>query len=389
MISEQGVKNNEQFPHAGGYDDFEGFSLILEALGEGFDGGVEALGGQGGHIEQAADVGAAAGDMGPAILFSRFSVIGGQADQGGDLMAIEPTQFGQARQQHSAGLGADAAGAAQDLVFVLEVRVGLDVLFDEFIQFANLEFKGLDHFANAFADFDMMNHPSPIGFLSVQVDELTTSGNQFSQGLGLGVWRRFRGGLDLFAELGQGIGVDGIGFGQAAHAAGEVADLARMGDDDVITGLHQFGGEGFFVAAGGFQNDQSDFKGVQGPQEVLIPRTGVGVAALNLGGVRGDLKRIFGDVDAEINFWRHGILPFLPMRANRRQASASQAAVRVRSTGATRTMLYDGLEDLDAIGLTSPLAAAAARCAALFWVLRSARLAGSQFTFTCRTIYHA
>ena len=92
---------------------------------------IPSASGQGGHVQHAAYFFSAAGDVGAAVQFTRLSVVGSQADQGGDLMAIELAQFGQMRQEHSAGLRADARGAAQDGFFVAEVIVGLDVVLDE------------------------------------------------------------------------------------------------------------------------------------------------------------------------------------------------------------------------------------------------------------------
>ena len=112
LIPDQGVENNQQFSHAGGDDDFEGFALFFQALGELADDGIAAAGGEGGHVEHGADLFAAAGDMRAAGLFSRLTVIGGHAHEGGDLVAIELSQFRQMGQEHGAGLGADGGRAA-------------------------------------------------------------------------------------------------------------------------------------------------------------------------------------------------------------------------------------------------------------------------------------
>jgi hypothetical protein len=332
--------------------------------------------GEGGHVEQAADFFSAAGDMGGAGLFSRLAIKGSDARQGGDLMAIEMAQFGQVRQEHGAGLRTDAGRTSEQSIFVLQIIVGLDVVLDEFVEFADLEFEGFDHFADAFTDFNMVDHRGAIGFLGEQVGELSSTGDQFGEGLGLGVRGRFRGRLNHFAEVGQNVGIDGVGLGKGAEATGEVADLARIGDDNVVAGLEEFGGKGLFVAAGGFEDDLGDGEVFQGEDEVAMALTGVEIVALELGGPRGDLKRGFGDVDAEEKRGRHGVLPFLPMRAWPSEGGLAQAAVRVRSTGAARTMLRDGLEDRDTIGLTPPSASHSARGAAPGLGLRFARLAG-------------
>ena len=333
------------------------------------DFGIPLTSGQGGHVEQAANLFSAAGDMSSTILFTRLAVVGGQADQGGDLVTIESAQFGQMRQEHGASLRADAGRAFEQSIFVLQVIVGLDVVINEFIEFSDLVFERFDHFSNAFADFDMVNHGGTVGFLGEQGMELPTSRDQFGEGRDLGCFRRSGLGFDDFAELGDDLGIEGIGLGAFAEASGEVAHLSRIGDDDVVAGLEQFEGERFFVTAGGFEDDLGNVEVAQPVNEFPMALSSVEIAAVEKYGAGCDLKRFFGDVDADEECSGHGVLPFLPMRAWRRRGPLAQAAVRVRSIATARTTLCDGLGDQVTTGLTPPLAAASARYA---------RLTGSQ-----------
>ena len=340
---------------------------------------IPSTSGQGGHVQHAADFFSAAGDVGAAVLFTRLSVVGRQADQRGDLVAIELAQFGQMRQEHSAGLRADAWGAAKETIFMLQVIVGLNVVVDEFVEFSDLMFEGFDHFSDAFSDLDMMDHFSAIGFLSEQGIELSTSCDQFGEGLEMGCFRQSRLGVDDLAEVSEGVGIDGIGLGEFSETSCEVADLSRVGDDDVVAGLEEFDGKRFFVTAGSFENDLGYMEIAQALNEVPVALSCVEIAAVKLGGAGSDVKRFFGDVDADEKWGGHGVLPFLPMRAWRRRGPLAQAAVRVRSIATARTSLCDGLSDLGTTGLTPPLAAASARYA---------RLSGSQ-NCTYGTINHA
>lgn len=325
--------------------------------------------GQGRHVQHAADFFSAAGDVGAASLFTRLSIIGSQADQCGNLMAVESSQFGQMRQEHGAGLRSDAGGAAKQSIFVLQVIVGLDVVINEFIEFSDLVFERFDHFSNAFSDFDMVNHSSTVGFLGEQVIKLPASGDQFGEGLDMGCFRRSRLGFDDFAELGDDVGIDGIGLGEFSEASCEVAHLSRVGDDNVVAVLEEFDRERFFVTAGSFEDDLCNVEVSQTVHKFPMALSSVEIASVEMGGTGCDLKRIFGNVDADEKCSGHGRLPFLPMRAWRRRGPLAQAAVRVRSIATARTTLSDGLSDLDTTGLTPPLAAASARYA---------RLTGSQ-----------
>lgn len=344
------------------------------------DFGIPLTSGQGGHIQQAANLFATASDMSAAILFTRLSIVGSQADQRGDLMAIESTQFRKMRQQHGAALRADAGGALEKSIFVLQIIVGLDVVVDEFVEFADLMFEGFNHFSDAFADFDMMDHLRTVRFLGEQVAELTPSCNQFGKGLDMRCFRHFRLGFDDFTELGESVGIDGIRLGEFSETSGEVAHLSRVGDDNGVAGLKEFDGERFFVTAGSFEYDLGDVQIVQAVNEFPVALSCVEITAVELGGAGCDLKRFFGDVDADEKCSGHGVLPFLPMRAWRQREPLAQAAVRVCSIGATRTTLCDGLGDQGTTGLTSPCAAASAHYA---------RLAGSTNTMSYGTANHA
>lgn len=366
LISDYGVKDDEQFSHTGGEDDFEGFSLVFEEFCEMTNDRVAASCRQSGHIEGGANLFSATGDVGGTGLFSGFTVIGSQAGQGGDLVAVEPAQFGQVREEHGAGLGPDAGDALQEAVFVLEVFVGLDMVADEVVEFADLVIESFDHFADALTDLGMMDHLRTIDFLGMQIGELFSSGDQLGEGFGWGVFRRPGYRVNHFAKAGQEVGVDGIGFGNRTEALGEFADLSGIGDNDVVSGLHEFGGEGFFVAAGGLHDDLCDGEALEGVEEVAAALLGMEPGAVQMGRAGSDLKRVLGDVYADEKGLRHGTHPFLPMRARRWNVRPAQAAVRTSSsTGAARTTLRDGLGDPGTTGLTSPWAAASARYARL------------------------
>ena len=75
-------------------DEFGLFADRFEALVEELDYRVAADGGQGGHVEGAADTGAAAGDMAAAAHFADVAIDRGEADEGGNLAVDERAEFG-------------------------------------------------------------------------------------------------------------------------------------------------------------------------------------------------------------------------------------------------------------------------------------------------------
>ena len=61
-IPQHGVEDCEELSGAGGEDEFDGFSGVLQAFAESLDGGIAARGDEGGNVEGAAHIGAAAPD---------------------------------------------------------------------------------------------------------------------------------------------------------------------------------------------------------------------------------------------------------------------------------------------------------------------------------------
>lgn len=96
-----GVEDGEEF--AGGSDDGEefGFAGGDEPVAERFEGGVEPGGDHGAHEQGGAYSGAAAADEAAPAPLARLAGVGCQANQRGDLAAIEPAQFGQFGEQRA------------------------------------------------------------------------------------------------------------------------------------------------------------------------------------------------------------------------------------------------------------------------------------------------
>ena len=88
-ITDHDVNDGEQLTHAGSDSDFEWFMHGQETLVEGFDNRVESSGGQGRHVEHAADALAATIDMARASLRSAVSIEGGHAHELADPLAIK------------------------------------------------------------------------------------------------------------------------------------------------------------------------------------------------------------------------------------------------------------------------------------------------------------
>ena len=371
MVPHHGIQDYEQFMHTGGHDNFIRFSVLFEPDSQIANDRVAAFCGEGGHIEGASDLFSAAPDMGLAVPFSTGSVPGSQSDQGGDFLAVEFPQFGQVADEHSAGLRANAGGTLDNAIFAFEVVIGVDLVPDELVNFRDLEIERFDHLSDALFDFHMADQIQPVGLLGAQVIELASSSDQFGQLASLGCGVCFGGRFDHLGKLSQDGGIDGIGLGVLTDALSEVAYLTRIDDDHIQAGIEQFDGEGAFIAAGGLKDDQGDGVLLEGLAELTMSLRGVGQIEFKDAGAGGDREGVLGDIDTDIDGFRHGTFPFLRMRTHRASGPAVQTAVRAIPTGATRFPLRDGLGGPDTIELSPPAGVGSTRCAPLCAGLRS------------------
>ena len=86
---------------------------------------------------------------------------------------------------------------------------------------------------------------------------------------------RFRKGPGLwshaFGEKGDHLRVERVGLGQAAHRAGEVADLARVDDAERQPDAGQGRRNSRFEAAGRLQDNKGDGQSAEAADQVIHP----------------------------------------------------------------------------------------------------------------------
>ena len=92
---DHGVEDDEELAQAGGGDDFGRLALLFESLGEAFDDRVVVFGVESRHVEDVAEGPASSADGAFAGSFAAVVGVGRDADQGGDLFAVELSQLGQ------------------------------------------------------------------------------------------------------------------------------------------------------------------------------------------------------------------------------------------------------------------------------------------------------
>jgi hypothetical protein len=370
LIPNHSIENDKQFTHTGGNDHFVSFALLLKPVSKCANHGIEATGCKRGHIQHTSDIFSAAPNMRFAVRFSGRPVPWSQAGQGGDFLPVELAKLRQICNEHCRGLRPYTRCALEDTVFAFEIVISVDILSDEPVDFIDLKIQSFHHFLNTFFNLRVMNHKQTVGFLCSKVIELASSSDKFGQLNGLRLRVRFRRRFDNLCEFRQHLRIDRVGLCPLAYSFGKVANLSRIDHYNRQRSIEQFGCERPFITTGRFEDDERNCLVLELSADLVMAMGCVRQAGFDEVGAGGDVKGVFGDVDTDINRFRHGFVPYLQMRA--RGFPAAQTAVRACPTGATRIPLCDGLEDPDTIDLSS---------LAGFGSVRYAHLAKPSFTY--------
>jgi len=261
-MAQDGVEDKEEFVHAGGQGDFLGFAGGAEALVEGANGRVVPGGDERGHVQGGAHAGAAPPDDTPAAQRAALAGERGHANQGGNGFAVEVAEFGHLGEQGQGGGRANAGDAAQQILPFAPERAGLHGVAQVVVEGGELVVQPGD------VRLDTRAHGrqggiEPVALGRAHADKLTPSGQQGAEFLGLGVreraWRR----LHDLGEAREQLGVQGVGLGQLADGAGEIAHLARVNHRHGEPGRRQRGSHRQLAPARRLQDDEG---GAQRPQ---------------------------------------------------------------------------------------------------------------------------
>ena len=99
VVTEHGVEGHNHLAHHRDDDDLGLFARSGEALGEGFESRIVSARTQGSHVENVAHGHATPIDTPVSSKLSTIEVVGCEADEGGDLLAIELSELRQRGQE--------------------------------------------------------------------------------------------------------------------------------------------------------------------------------------------------------------------------------------------------------------------------------------------------
>jgi len=320
--------------------------MLSKPVSESLDDRIATFGCQGRHVEDGAYRFSSTADGSFSLVGATIPIEGSQSNQGGDLLPIELSEFGDLCDEGGGGDASESRDGLNELRFLSPVVIGFDEGFDGGFDLVDLTVEesqdGLDAFPDAFGSNDLES----VGLHGPEVDELSASGDElldFSL-----FFRSFvgRSRLDLLGEEGQDAGIDAVGLGKQAESLGEISRPFGIDHGHVIPLIEQVGDELSLITACGFQNDAAGSWVRE--QLFKLPMTGgvIRQSVFLTGGKEVEVERGLGDVDSDPSEVRaiHGGVPFLPMRARGRLwGLAAPATVRVRFQRPAAIQLCDGV----------------------------------------------
>jgi hypothetical protein len=210
-------------------------------------------GNKAGHVERGPDLDATTLDLALAAVSAAVLVHWGEAGQGGDLVAIDPAEFGQFGDQGAGDDIANAGHALQQFLFGAPEGAGFDQRVNRLVNTRPLGFETLKHGLERALRNAVPSFCDPLLFGIDHDHQLAPPRHQFGEPHREIIGQRPYG----LGEVGDHRSVDRVRLGQPANGAGEPAHLARVDNGDWQPGFNQRSGDHAFIAATGLEHHQT------------------------------------------------------------------------------------------------------------------------------------
>jgi hypothetical protein len=357
-VSHHGVEDHQQLPHARHQRHLLlGLAGLNESFVELLDGGIEAGGDQGSHVECFSNPCPAAPYGASASQSAGVAVERSDPYEGREFSGRKGAELGQLRQERPAKHGAHSGNAPEKSFVRLEGGAAFDDLVEVAVRARKLllepPYVGFDASADGFG-----GARSETVFLGgCHLDDLPSSGEDLLELPGFLVGDGPRDGADGLSEVGENESVQGVGLGQSTGGFGEVPRLAGVDHEEGDPGGGQGRGEGALEASAGLQDHK---KGVRDDdlckpaQKLLYSRLVVGNYEVLSDREDGDIQGSLGDIYPHVgsSAGAQGGSPFPPApslagTSSGNDSSPAQATVRAPpegSVGARRSWLSHGLQ---------------------------------------------
>ena len=194
-------------------------------------------------------------DMALALLGTAVVVEWSDPGEAGGLAGFEGAELGDRGQEDPGGALGDALDLAEAGDLGGEFGVGALQRGDLGFKVGEMGGKGLGELSGLFCDEEVVVMFGAVGFLDDEAEQFLAAAHQVGEPLeGGGAWRGGRG-QEKAAVLGEDDGIDGVGLGEDAFGAGQIADSAGVHEGDRNLGEVEGLEEGVLIAAGGLANE--------------------------------------------------------------------------------------------------------------------------------------
>ena len=252
---EHRIDNGQQFSHTGNQSNFGSLTRITQSFVERADDRITSAGNQGSHVKCGPYGGSTSPDRATASEGTTVAIQWGDANQGGNLLTVEFSEFGQLRQQGTANDGADSRYRLEQVLVLTPDRTLTDSLIEVMVGSFEFFFQPADVNLDASSQ-SFGGTGEAVCFGHDHLGDLSPTSNQCTQfqgdliGQGTNRWPYGLG------ETGKDPSIDAIGLGQLPSGFGEISDLSRVDYDHRKLRTGQSPHDLPFKTAGGFHNDQ-------------------------------------------------------------------------------------------------------------------------------------
>jgi hypothetical protein len=296
-VSEYGVEDHEQLPHARHQSHLLGLADLNESFVELLDGGVESRGDQGSHVEYLPNLRPAAPHRASASQSTGVPVQRSDADERRELPRRKRAKLGQLGEKRPAQDRTHSGHASEKGFIPFEGRTSFDDFLEISIRARELLLEPLYVGFDASADGFGGTGPEAVFLGGHHPNDLPSPGEDLLELPGLFIGDGPGGGTDGLREASEHEGVYPVGLGELARGFGEVSGLARVEHEEG----HSRGGQSRYrrtlEASAGFQ-DHQDARELfcELAQKFIDSPFVVGYYEVFFGGEDGDIQGDLRDV---------------------------------------------------------------------------------------------
>jgi len=303
---------------------------LNKAFIEGLNYGIEAYGGQSGHVEGAPNLLSSSPYKTFSPEYSAVSVKGCHSHQSGNLSGIECSKFWKGCQKDRGSDGSNPLEALEDGILFSPDRGVFDEVRDLLVNFTYFSGEPIDMVLDGLCrPFGGLREAVP--FRGNHLNQLATPDIEGMETLGLFIPEGTDFRTDSFGKVGDDFGVDPVCLGQRSKGLCKVADMTSIDYHDRKRVIYKSIRSFYFKSSCGLQDNQSRGKGFEEGKHLgdSLLRISEDVS-LSIGS-NINLEFLLGNINTyESFFMGHNTISSFPALQNTGSLKRAQATVRVK-----------------------------------------------------------